>query len=191
MTDVPNGFESQTRQPDVVQVPRLEEANSRKTLLLLGLLAATGAAWWTMQDRSDVAATAPPLASNAPVSVPVDEATIATEGTSARIAPAPAKAQPRVPRDRDPRLIASSQVMPRYPAAALRTGQAGTVMVAATIDANGVPVDVSIDDRSGSRELDRSAMQAVRQWRFQPALRNGKPVQASVRVPVEFALQNS
>ena len=57
------------------------------------------------------------------------------------------------------------------------------------VSRDGVPIDVSVDDRSGNREFDRSALQAVRQWRFQPALRDGKPVAATVRVPVEFALE--
>ena len=78
--------------------------------------------------------------------------------------------------------------MPKYPASALRVGETGTVTVAATINATGVPIEVGVDNRSGNRDLDRAAVAAVRQWRFQPALRNGKPVQATVRVPVQFAL---
>ena len=80
-------------------------------------------------------------------------------------------------------------MLPKYPASALRAGETGTVLVLASIDRNGVPIEVSLDDRSGNREFDRSALQAVRQWRFQPALRDGKPVAAKVRVPVEFALE--
>ena len=93
-------------------------------------------------------------------------------------------------RTRAPALIASSQVLPKYPASALRRGQTGTVLVAATIDAKGKPVDVRVDDRSGNREFDRAALAAVKQWRFEPATRNGKPVEGMVRVPVEFALEN-
>ena len=78
--------------------------------------------------------------------------------------------------------------MPKYPTSALRAGETGVVTVAATIDTNGVPIEVGIDDRSGNRDLDRAAVAAVKRWRFEPAMRNGKPVQGTVRVPVEFAL---
>ena len=193
MTNIQGSFDPQVQhQQDAPQEQPLRGIRTGQAALLLALLAATGTAWWTMQDRGEFIASeaTPSLASTAPLPVPVDEAPVATEATPARVAPA-AKVMPARSRDRAPTLIAGSQVIPKYPAAALRSGEAGTVLVAATIDASGVPVDVSIDDRSGNRELDRSALQAVRQWRFQPALRDGKPVTATIRVPVEFALQNS
>lgn len=190
MTNAPNPFDPQVQHQELPEDRHLRGIRAGQTVLLLALLAATGAAWWTMQERSDGIATSPSLTTAEPLPVPIDEAIVASGPAPTRVMPA-AKAKPAALGDRAPRLIASSQIMPKYPAAALRSGEAGTVLVAATIDANGVPVDVTIDDRSGNRELDRSALQAVRQWRFQPALRDGKPVPASVRVPVEFALQNS
>lgn len=75
---------------------------------------------------------------------------------------------------------------PKYPASMLRVGAGGTVIVEARIDARGTPMDVRVAKRSGERELDRAAVNAVRQWRFQPAMRNGKAVASSVRVPVDF-----
>ena len=38
------------------------------------------------------------------------------------------------------------------------------------------------------RELDRAALSAVKQWRFQPALRDGTQVASTVMVPVQFEL---
>lgn len=187
MTNIRNGFDPQTQQ-DVPQDHQANEAGGGRTLLLLGVLAITGAAWWTMQDRNDSITTAPPFASAEPLPAPIDEAVVATAPeTNAK----PVSRTPTLTRgNREASLIASSQVMPKYPASALRSGDTGTVLVLATVDRNGVPTEVTLDDRSGNRELDRSALQAVRQWRFQPALRDGKPVTATVRVPVEFALQN-
>ena len=79
---------------------------------------------------------------------------------------------------------------PRYPTSALRSGIEGTVLVRAEIDADGTPVDVGIARRSGNRELDRAALNAVRGWRFQPALRDGKAVASAVQVPVDFVLED-
>jgi len=86
---------------------------------------------------------------------------------------------------REPRPLASNSV-PKYPPAALRSGIGGTVVVRAKIDASGKPAEVSIAKRSGNRDLDRAAVRAVRQWRFQPAIRNGKATASVVRIPVDF-----
>lgn len=75
---------------------------------------------------------------------------------------------------------------PRYPSAALRRGDAGDVVVRVDVDAAGKPGGVTLVQRSGSRDLDRAAMEAVRQWRFHPAQRNGQPIAGSVDIPFEF-----
>ncbi|RXR07492.1 energy transducer TonB [Pseudoxanthomonas composti] len=77
---------------------------------------------------------------------------------------------------------------PRYPNAAMRKRETGTVVVRVQVDAQGDPVGVALIGRSGSRELDRSAMEAVRRWKFQPAQRNGAPAPGSVDIPFEFNL---
>lgn len=56
----------------------------------------------------------------------------------------------------------------RYPPAAMRSGDQGTVLVRVEVGADGVPTSVEVAQRSGSRDLDRAAVNAVRQWRFQP-----------------------
>lgn len=75
---------------------------------------------------------------------------------------------------------------PHYPGTALRNGESGTVLVRVEVDAGGMPAGVALVQRSGSRELDRAAMEAVRRWRFQPAQRDGRAVSGSVVIPIEF-----
>lgn len=75
-----------------------------------------------------------------------------------------------------------------YPVDALRDGESGTVMLRVTIGADGVPYGIALARSSGSRSLDRAAMGAVRSWRFQPAMRNGQAVPASVQIPVSYNL---
>ncbi|HNV79820.1 MAG TPA: energy transducer TonB [Thermomonas sp.] len=185
MTNVQTNYDPLLKQEDP-QALQPGPDTARKTILLLGLLAITGATWWTLQDRNDVVDATPAIASTEPLPAPIDEAPLAPLPTTAA---RPIAKSPTPGPTRDASLIASSQVLPKYPASALRAGETGTVLVLASIDRNGVPIEVSLDDRSGNREFDRSALQAVRQWRFQPALRDGKPVATSVRVPVEFALE--
>lgn len=193
MTNMQNGFDTPLPQQDgTPQDQQPQGVSARHTLLLLGLLAVTGAAWWTIQDRNASTTASPSLTSTETLPAPIVESDVAVAPAATETLKAqPASEAASISRSRDAKLIASSQVMPKYPASALRSGDTGTVLVLATIDRNGVPTQVTLDDRSGNRDLDRSALQAVRQWRFQPALRDGKPVEATVRVPVEFALQNS
>lgn len=53
---------------------------------------------------------------------------------------------------------------------------------------NGRPQEVTVGESSGESSLDQAALDAVRQWRFGPARRNGVAVRAWAIVPVEFKL---
>lgn len=77
---------------------------------------------------------------------------------------------------------------PNYPPEALRNQESGTVLLRVAVGADGVPMAVEVVRSSRSRSLDRAAGEAVRQWRFRPAQRNGRPVPGSVQVPVSFNL---
>lgn len=78
-----------------------------------------------------------------------------------------------------------SQRPPEYPSALKPVGPAGTAEVEFYINAKGVtqlPRIVS----SSAPEFGYAAVQAVAAWRFKPPMRAGKPVIASVRLPVDF-----
>lgn len=78
---------------------------------------------------------------------------------------------------------------PSYPAAALRAGQQGTVLLRVLVGTDGRPTEVSVQTSSGHRVLDLAARsQVLRGWRFQPAMQNGQAVQAYGLVPVSFSL---
>ena len=83
--------------------------------------------------------------------------------------------------------IPISRVAPAYPREALRRGVSGTVRVQATIAPDGSVERMELAQSSGDRYLDRAAMEAVRRWRFSPAMRNGQPVSAQVVIPVDFS----
>lgn len=79
-----------------------------------------------------------------------------------------------------------SQPAPRYPQEALRRDAGGTVRVRVTVATDGSVDRLEVAESSGNRYLDRAAMEAVRRWRFQPAVRDGQPVVADVVVPIVF-----
>jgi protein TonB len=75
---------------------------------------------------------------------------------------------------------------PSYPPRALRNGESGTVLLRVHVGADGIPYDVDLVQSSRSRLLDRAASDAVRRWRFRPAMRGGQPVAGEVQVPIAF-----
>lgn len=87
-----------------------------------------------------------------------------------------------------PRLIHSPA--PDYPRDALRARASGDVVIRIDVGADGVPRSLDIVRSSRHRSLDRAALQAVRRWRFEPAIVNGVPVAASVQQTVTFEAPN-
>ena len=81
---------------------------------------------------------------------------------------------------------ALTKVAPSYPEAARQARIEGTVIVQARILEDG-RVGATRVTRS-IPELDDAALACVRQWRFRPALKDGKPVVVWVAVPVKFTL---
>jgi protein TonB len=78
---------------------------------------------------------------------------------------------------------------PAYPVQALRAGIQGTVLLKVLVDPNGKPVQVMIERGSGSRVLDDAARgHVLAAWRFHPAIRDGRAIEAWVIVPVRFNL---
>jgi TonB family protein len=80
---------------------------------------------------------------------------------------------------------ATRKVDPAYPLELMRQNVAGTVILYAVIHADGRIGDVrvlrSVDDR-----IDEFARQALSQWQFQPATRNGMPVDVEATFHIPF-----
>jgi protein TonB len=79
---------------------------------------------------------------------------------------------------------------PTYPKMAITRGVEGTVVLRIHVDANGKPMEVSIENSSGSRILDEAALKFVKaHWTFVPAQSGGQAVDAWGLVPIQFVLQ--
>ncbi len=76
------------------------------------------------------------------------------------------------------------KVDPRYPPTLRDQGVAGEVVLYAIVRKNGSVDSIQVV-RGLHPELDRNAMEALAQWKFEPARRNGEPVEleAIVRIP--------
>lgn len=77
---------------------------------------------------------------------------------------------------------------PRYPADAARRRAEGTVNLVIHVSARGVPERVSVNSSSGDPSLDRAARDAVRLWRFTPALDGDNPVPFDYAIDIRFVL---
>jgi TonB family protein len=76
---------------------------------------------------------------------------------------------------------------PDYTEEARRAKKQGTCVLWLIVDAAGRPRDIKVV-RGLGLGLDAKALEAVKQWRFQPALKDGKPVDVQISVEVEFHL---
>ena len=176
-------------------------------LLLLALLAL---GWWFFTQRAEQAAVTPPDATvtteqpavtGEPETGEAGQQAAQTGQTAAKREASKsseekrraeqarrtaAKPKPKPSTDREVEPIA--RVQPTYPREALRARQEGTVLLSVDVDAAGNVSDVGFARRSGTRELDRAAADAVRKWKFRPAMADGKAVASTVQVPIDFKL---
>jgi periplasmic protein TonB len=78
---------------------------------------------------------------------------------------------------------------PVYPRMARRRNYQGTVLLDVRVSARGTVAEVRLARSSGHGILDRSAMNSVGHWRFEPARRGDRPIETWVQVPVRFELR--
>jgi TonB family protein len=81
----------------------------------------------------------------------------------------------------------SHRVEPRYTREARANGIQGTVLLEVSVDETGKPGNISVLSPIGFG-LDSRAVDAVRQWTFQPAVADGKPVEGTTTVEVKFRI---
>lgn len=82
------------------------------------------------------------------------------------------------------------RVEPNYPAKALQRGVEGYVTLRFNIDELGKTRDIEVLDSNPQRYFEREAMLALRNWKYQPKIVDGKAVvQTGLTVRLEFKLQ--
>ena len=80
---------------------------------------------------------------------------------------------------------------PAYPLIARIRGHEGIVILSVEIFADGSVGSLKIKKSSGYTTLDKSALEAVKTWKFEPGRKIGKPVIMWVDVPVKFVLKDT
>ncbi len=133
----------------------------------------------------DAAPTLEPDAS----SVPQGDGLSAIVSSSNNAVPPPPLPAPEGPvrvggQVKEPRLISSTK--PVYPALAQKTAVQGDVVIETTIDKNGSVAKMHVV--SGPSLLRDAALNAVRQWKYEPLLLNNQPISVQMMVTVKFRL---
>lgn len=83
----------------------------------------------------------------------------------------------------------STNPQPHYPKIARRRGWQGTTKLAVTVNSEGEVEKLAVRQSSGYTLLDQAALEAVRDWLFNPGRKAGKAVTMEVVVPIRFTLR--
>ncbi len=62
---------------------------------------------------------------------------------------------------------------------------AGPLLLDVVVNSHGIPEQIQVVN-SVSSELDAKGIEAVKQWRFKPGTKDGKPVAVQIRVTINF-----
>jgi protein TonB len=76
---------------------------------------------------------------------------------------------------------------PEYTEKARRAKYQGVCVISTVVDAQGNPTQVQVLRQLGMG-LDKKAVEAVKQYKFKPAMRLGNPVAVEVKIEVNFRL---
>lgn len=88
-----------------------------------------------------------------------------------------------------PQLVRESRVEPTYPTKAEEAGIEGSVILDAVITKDGEVAELSVlRCRPEGQGFEEAALEAVKQWRYEPASYRGEPTDVTFTIYVEFAL---
>ena len=76
---------------------------------------------------------------------------------------------------------------PEYSEEARKAKYQGTCVLWLVVGPDGRPRDIKVA-RTLGLGLDEKAIEAVKQWKFEPAMKDGKPVAVQINVEVSFRL---
>ena len=84
------------------------------------------------------------------------------------------------------------RIEPKYPINAARQSREGWVRLSFVIDKEGNVGNVLVTETSGSKDLTQSAIKAAKEWKYEPAMENGQPVQQCANsVQMDFRMHKN
>lgn len=76
---------------------------------------------------------------------------------------------------------------PKYDKQARKGKHQGTCVLSMIVGPDGLPRDIRVT-RAIGKGLDEKAVEAVQKWKFEPAIKDGRPVAVAINVEVQFRL---
>lgn len=80
-------------------------------------------------------------------------------------------------------------ISPKYPRSAMRRGVTGYVDLSLTIARDGSVYNVIVLSADPKSTFDEAAIEAISQWKFQPVIEAGVPVERRTAVRMAFELE--
>ena len=87
------------------------------------------------------------------------------------------------------KLKITKYVAPVYPSKALRQSVEGWVDLEFTLDVQGSIQDITVKNTVPTGVFEKTAVDAVSQWRYQPVTRNGAAIEQRSAIRVQFKLE--
>ena len=88
-------------------------------------------------------------------------------------------------------LNAQHNPTPIYPELARARGWEGLLVLKVKVEKDGKPSLIQLEQSSGHKILDRSAIRAIKKWTFIPARVGQKKLSSWIEIPVQFVLKES
>jgi TonB family protein len=82
---------------------------------------------------------------------------------------------------------------PKYPEEAVKQKLSGELSLKVLVDERGTPQSIDIDHSDppeAAKVFANASIEAIMQWRFNPAIKDGKPHEGYVLVPITFKIDN-
>jgi len=135
-------------------------------------------------DTADVGAAEPPsvTAPEAILEAAARRDTAVADTTPVMVTAAPPPPKPSVITRAEP----IRRVQPPYPAAAAEFGASGTIVVRVLVGEDGTVTEAKIIQSFGNPACEQAALNAARQWVFNPAAKDGVPFEQRVSIPFTF-----
>jgi TonB family protein len=124
---------------------------------------------------------------SSPPPLPADVTNLPLRGVLSAMASVPSPSAPGSPTPVSAGITggqAVRRIAPVYPPQALQAHTQGTVVLTATVIEDGTVHDIKVIE--GPEILANSAVEALKQWRYQPFQLDGKPVRNEIRINVDF-----
>ena len=136
------------------------------------------------------AASPTPAASASPPTASLAPAPTAASAASAVPASATAAPATATPSDEPPPVISEAKLIrrvpPDYPSAARKDGIEGSVDLEITVSAQGAVTNATVVHSDPADVFDKSALAAVRRWKYDPQYVDGLPAEAHLKIHLDF-----